>query len=466
MKRFSTTYDSASVQHSGALSLGTPGFYTEYQIINYMGEPIFVQDANGVEQQIDAVYTIDGCRRIEILIRKNNGPRSTNHMVREIWEGNIEKLTINVHELDERPVYIRELNLLFYVSSTRIGTTHPQIGNDLVSSMDDVSQIVNNSFSEAVTSIVVNDPKNRLPGLYTSINGIVCCVVVNKDADQPECCQLFFRTSNGPNKFHQRIIEFDTIIDSNGVIDMPGNEKIYLATTKEKIQQVHEQERLEREALMTPEMLDQYKVKHAERHAQTMEDLKSDKTELGNQLKIVEEKHKQELQKKEVQIGDLKLDLEDKDKQLKKMTNRLELVQDQLDAALKLDDNTLKRERIRTHTVNEEAKRDTAELKLQKEETSLRGTQASTVSTVVKSAAIIVPIVATGLIWLMRTPAKEGVCMGLLSSKMATMAQVIRTAGSGVSSIISSIREYADDVCHNISSAVSGWFSQMAAMVC
>jgi hypothetical protein len=429
------------------LGRNTVCYYGEYQVINYSDEPIYIQDCEGEEYTIPSSYRSDTPARIEILHRRVNGARNFSCNV-EKFNGPIEVMTIDYDKHYSIPTYIKEFNILIYGPNCKSIATHPQLSGRLSSIVGSSENIINKGASQAPLFILGNDPTGKIKHIYIGINGSVCDVNISQDPDNDEKYYLCRHDNDLQKKYtyeelDPKSLEWDHVheyVTEDGYI-------FPICLGKDMLKEYLESKHLENRNKFSS-------IHIANARKEVQQTLAAEIEQLQDTIKV-----------RDKTINNLKSThadmIEEKNMEIKLLNNRIVSLQKDMELRLDIkkrdfDDDKTSTD-VEMYKINSELKKalmesqkEIANLKVKKEENSVKSAQVSTLGVGFKTAAVVLPIVALGLGW-------------LASHTLSSTTNIIQTStsliGSVGTAICDGVRYVGGKICDTVGSFFSWCFS-------
>lgn len=364
------------------------GFYSETQITNHTGEPLYLVDKshNKVLVRSEVDFCLDRHPRVEILSRYLIGPKKFKEYPRiEDWHGDLEKLTISMSALQKRAIYVPEIDLVICLERYLGEAIHPQNVAVRMQCLKKLERELAEQLGNSPCIVVANDPTDKVERLWMDMNGFLCEISVSNNKNEPSHFTIGIRDSGSHSGY--RYIELNMSDILEGKIEHTCDDKpIFVGMHKSHVA----------EAIRKKSLINEGKF---------------DESILNDRIKEVDAKYRTQLAALKEDnarlIRDKEILTKDKDRIIDQLTNQLREYQDIIavrhsQEKMELEKQRLQAEKDMLHQKEESEQRKSihetklAEMKVAKEDFGYRSAQASNVASGLKAATVILPIVAVG----------------------------------------------------------------------
>lgn len=454
---YNIRYKVASHNHYGILPKTTGGFYTEFLVLNYTDTPIYIQTALGEEIPIETTFRNDARPRVEIWRRSHVGMRKFKNggHVEEASDDPVCSMIIDWDKFYNIPTYVKEFNILVYGKEAKGIANHPHLDGCFKDTVELTANHIMESASNPPMAMLANDPSGDIKRLFVEMNEYICEVPVSNDPNFTEEYVLALRDTEGGKAY--KYYELDiTAIKANQLVEQSvGDYSIFrVCASRTELHDAVIRDRESRNSLFDYSKLNAYRNQLKEEFSGKIEHLKCTIQGKDENIKMMEDNHKNQLLKRDNEIDILSRRLESlqKDYEIKLGIRKtdMELKKYDLDATkCDIDKETAELNHITKKEVAE-IQSQIANLKVEKEKESNRGAKISTISTTAKAAAVMAPIVVGIGTWM----------VAKYVAPVAATVAVAATMSSAVASIATELSWVASNVGHSISNActaIFGW---------
>lgn len=176
----------------GALPFNLGSYYNEFQIINYLGEDIHAIDHLNqvviIKPQEKSGIPLEDDRCIIIQYRHVQGPRIIGDRGMEITHSTYCTMTIPRRVLLEDTIFVEEINALLFCPKWHPNTNlHPHSKEHIALQHERIRYEIARKASGCPITIMANDPTGEISSLHIELNGQVYTVkVTNFNSDENE----------------------------------------------------------------------------------------------------------------------------------------------------------------------------------------------------------------------------------------------------------------------------------------
>lgn len=170
-------------KYQGDLTFKTGSIYSEFKIINQMGEEICALDYNNQIARIkpepgyNARNFDDRC--LTIQYRFVNGPRVFTNGYIESTLSDYGEFVIPYDVFITETVFVEEVNALFFNPRWHTGTlNHPHSKEYISQQIDKIRSEIARATVYSPITIIANDPSGKITQLFVELNGRICTVKV------------------------------------------------------------------------------------------------------------------------------------------------------------------------------------------------------------------------------------------------------------------------------------------------
>lgn len=330
LESFTSKFKKELINHIGELPRTKHTMYQESQIYNYTNRTLYVRDASNNEYEIEPAY--DDLEDYSIVIERRVDLRDRNPKSFDCvpWEGQIEVLRLDFSTIENKPIYVPQLNVIIYTDEQRsvIGH-HPwqKILNMSPKTQIDPRKMLDRLQSSFAGFVVVATGQRDIGDyVYMELGGRICQIDVLKRIDDKELPNITVYWKTGDSMIHYDVVRYelsDIKKAMGGPLPFEGH-AIPIATDKKKLEkfienrdgiEYRQQPTIPNGAytsedidMLVEERKEEYEEKEAQYQRQ-IEDLK-EKLKLEKDAVITARKTEQsKLQEKDIELRKLKSDL-------------------------------------------------------------------------------------------------------------------------------------------------------------
>lgn len=187
--------------------------YHELQIINYMGESLYILDFENKFVEIPMMHYNSLYNHVEITYRQVIGERSYNSYGSEVTKSNHYTMTIRGDLLRKGPIFVEILNAVICTIDYKSDVVHPHsaVYHKLVNHRIYDNLLDNENASHM--PILANDPTGEFKFIYTTIHEQVVAIKVMNLVDEPDYVNVHYRTNPLASHVKSRYVTFNTTLE-------------------------------------------------------------------------------------------------------------------------------------------------------------------------------------------------------------------------------------------------------------
>ena len=431
----STRYKITKSKHNGPIYVNrNKSYYVDFTVTNYTGAPIYVQGFDGKTHVVpttpppnayDLGYNYSANERVSIKLRNIVGAKQidkTNPRV-EYWNGEWYEVEILPSMLEVDVVYCKEANILISYNPISENRHLHTKGDGIIADTPDSlgGLIAADAFADSLFGVIANCYDPEIKYLFASINDKICRVIVTNETSTKEHISVVYTDTDG-NREVKKSWDFSEL-KNHTPLDLNGSD-FYIATDPRSL----------------VVMINKYKDSNL--NVASISKIKDDACNLiKEELQHIIDKHKIKEQE---------------------MTNTINTLRNEAVNAQNIIE-TLERRLYAEREYNlREKKYDTEDKKYESASTKARADETiskdkvvtekmSILSTALKTASIVIPIVASFGIWLYTRSSSFSAASGLvtilaISAYSMVVVPVVKLVKNAVTSVVESVYS----CCHNV----------------
>jgi hypothetical protein len=475
------------IKITGGLDRSNDVYYQEAQVINHTDDTLYVIDSNDNEYVVKPTYRGGSFETEKIIIRKrvDLNRKIVNSEGEECHENDMEEIVFTYRKLLNKPIYIDTLNIIICnETQKREGAVHPiQLSNKIYVKQpkNHMEQILHNTYSSfGGFFIVANDIDEITDRVYFEQAGKICSFSVQCGISNTEPgIEVFWKDEKTNERFSKEFFNINDIKEARGNPLNTEVTNLLIGTDRYKLEKaMRERDHIDVKAgYYTLEDLEKELEKQSSEYEEKEKELKASIDDYKDKIRIervhisnIEKLHKSNLVKKDQEVLDLKNKLSEAqvlidryeksflaEAKLKGLNNDLAEV-NYKEKKINFDDRKIekedKRDDIKYERENDKwEKEEAVNEKLRQHKETISSSQVtketmSTASTLVKSLAVIVPVIAGLGIWtILKSKGAEEI-LGVFSMP------IISSIGSSAMSCVDTVFDVADKVVSPVASVV------------
>lgn len=180
------------------------GVYGETQIISYLKETVYFVNTDNVAHPIIKTPTTLDDQFVQIIYRVINGQRSIENGT-DITKQHHRIIRIPLNTLREEPVFCEAINKVITLETHRLHAFHPHSKKFVADRLDRIQSEAMHSAVHMPLVIMANDPSGIIQRLFIQIHGRICTADVTHFKDEPDNICVGYRDVLSPGSDHHRI---------------------------------------------------------------------------------------------------------------------------------------------------------------------------------------------------------------------------------------------------------------------
>lgn len=227
-------------KNSGGIPIMLEGFYREYQIRNFLNEPLYLVDAYNKSVIIQAMMVDLRTPHLEVRTRSANGVRNFDRLGHEVTTTPTHLISIPIEVLREGPIYLKEVDAVVCFETHLSIATHPHSVEAQREEIDHIYSKVAHAATEMPLTVFVNDPKREIDYIYTEIHGRICAARVTHFTGDGESdrVSVAYRDCQYDGEVHHREIK-TTLTDLRKIHDSLWNIDGYWFSSNHSLLSAH-----------------------------------------------------------------------------------------------------------------------------------------------------------------------------------------------------------------------------------
>lgn len=357
--------------------------YQEIGIQNCSSHQVYICDSTGVCATVETSpgpFNISE-QKLVIYKRQTSGKRTFDNFQRETVErkdglmATMTEITISAM-LENGFVYIEALDLCVGLNKYDVLNNHPKIDANIIKRYGAIQNVERQAENTAPLKIIVNDPKGRTNRLYTHWGDHVVAIHVSNNANIEPMCRVLIATQSG--QYSEYTFDLESILDSTQIECVTKQGVLCIAPTYELVARYVHTKKFSAGNLFTQQDVQRAVESETQKLTYKLNEAQNTVTELKAQVDRLSAENRA--------YTELNANLQ---KRLADEENR------RYESLKRTFDIDQTRRKMHHDECMAERRQSTEETKLEKEKESRESAKISTFGTIMKTIAVVVPVVIT-----------------------------------------------------------------------
>lgn len=360
----------------------TLSLYQEIGMHNCGSHPVYVCDSTGNCMTVETSpgpFNVDE-QKLVIYKRQTFGKRTFDGFQKEVMKNDglmatMTEVTLSAM-LENGFVYIEELDLCVGLNKYDVLNNHPKISTNIVKRYGALQSIERTADNTAPLKIIVNDPKGRTDKLYTHWGDHVVAIHVSNNKNIESMCRVLIATQSG--QYSEYTFDLEGILDSTQIECVTKQGVLCIAPLYDMVARYVHTKRFSTGNLFTQQDLQRAVESETQKLSYKLSEAQNTVAELKSQVDRLNVENRAYV---ELNSNLQKRITDEENRKYESVKRNFEL--DQTRRKISHDENMAER------------RQSTEETKLEKEKESKKSAEISNFGVVMKTIAIVVPVILT-----------------------------------------------------------------------